>query len=46
MIYDYKSEIIDDLCEEIGLSSQDSKNLYLKLMKAKKEQKPCYGLKK
>lgn len=46
MIYNYKSEIIDDLCEEIGLLNQDNKNLYLKLMKVKKEQKPCYGLKK
>lgn len=46
MIYNYKPEIIDDLCEEIGLLNQDNKNLYLKLMKVKKEQKPCYGLKK
>lgn len=38
MIYNYKSEIIDDLCEEIGLLNQDNKNLYLKLMKVKKEQ--------
>lgn len=44
MIYDYKSEIIDDLCEEINLSSQDNEKLYLKLIKEKKNQQPCYGL--
>lgn len=46
MIYDYKSEIIDDLCEEISLSGQNNKDLYLKLMKVKQEQQPCYGLRK
>jgi len=45
-ICNYKSEIIDDLCEEINSSNQDNESLCLKLIKEKHVSQPCYGLKK
>lgn len=45
-IYDYKSEIIDDLCEEVMACNPYDENLHLRLIKEKNAINPCYGIKK